>query len=340
MKKIVSLLLTISLLVIIAVPVMAENGSKQILIATSGSESSDEAHAWGVLMDYVTEHTNGEITFKVFYNSSFCAQKEETEYLEDGDIDLHANLVAQNPERAIYRQPFGNAVGEDNANALFNAVVFENEETAALIQGEAAERNSIILGAWNSGANMFFAKKPISSFEDLRGTQYGADMGLAAIRAMGISSQYVTVVDTYESLSRGVIDSSSLPVAGVAVFKVWEVAPYGLYMDAAAPSHHIEMNMDTWNSLTEEEQEIFKEAVKLSEEDYLASLKAIEESVLESFEEVYYLTDEETVEFLKHFYQEQYNGYRDMAEAAGKLEGFRTVMKAVTDFVGVEIEMN
>lgn len=313
----------------------------ELKIAMAATETSDEAESFKVLTDYVTEHTNGAITFKVYYNGSFCAQNEEMDYVSAGTIDLHYNLVAQNPEKTIVRQAFGNTLTVDGVNEMFDYVLKENPETSAILEQECTEQNLKLLGVWNSGATVFLSTKPLTSLDDLRGTVYGADMGTEAIAALGVSTQSVLLTDIYESLSRGVIDSTSITLPGAIALKWYEVADNVLYISMAAPSHQLEMNLDTWNELGPDAQKVFEEAVKLSETTHLERVHASEEAMLEVIRDaggtISEVNDADKSEYLQIIYDQKYKTFYPMAEAAGKGEEFVKVLDAVAGFSGITI---
>ncbi|MBO4836039.1 MAG: TRAP transporter substrate-binding protein DctP [Lachnospiraceae bacterium] len=314
----------------------------EIVIAMAQSENSNEAQNFQVLMDYVKEKSGGNITFKVHYNGEFCAQQEQMDYIKDGSIDLHYNLVAQNPQKNIVRQAFGNTTANDNVNEMFDLITKENPETAAIIDKEAAENNVKILGVWNGGSTVFLSTKPLTSLEDLRGTSYGADMGTEAVAALGVSTQSVLLADIYESLSRGVISSTSITLPGAIAMKFYEVAPHVLYLTMAAPSHQLEMNLDTWNALGEEGQQIFMEAVKKSEDANLERLVAMEQGMLQTMRDAGCTVTEpgeaDKMEYLTNVYQQKYNTFYPMAQQAGKGDEFLAILDACCEFNGITIQ--
>lgn len=313
----------------------------ELKIAMAASETSNEAESFKVITDYVTERTDGAITFKYYYNGSFCAQNEEMEYVTSGAIDLHYNLVAQNPDKTIVRQAFGNTLEIDGVNDMFNYVLKENPETAAILEQECAEQNIKLLGVWNSGATVFLSTKPLTSMNDLRGTVYGADMGVEAIAALGVSTQTVLLSDIYESLSRGVIDSTSITLPGAIAMKWYEVAKNVLYISMAAPSHQLEMNLDTWNELGPDAQKLFEEAVALSEEKQLEYVHTSEEAMLQTIRDaggvVTEVSEADKSEYLQIIYDQKYQTFYPLAESAGKGEEFLTVLRAVAGFSDITV---
>ena len=313
----------------------------EIKIALAQNETSDEAENFQVLMDYVTEHTDGKITFKVYYNGEFCSQPEQWEYVKNGDIDLHYNLVAQNPQANIVRQAFGNTLHIDDVNEMFDSITKDNAETAAILDKECAENNVKLLGVWNGGCTVFLSTKPLTSLEDLRSTTYGADMGVESVAALGVSAQQVMLSDIYESLSRGVISSTSITLPGAIALKFYEVAQNVLYFDMAAPSHQLEMNLDTWNALGETAQQIFMEAVKKSEDVNNEKRVAQEQGMLKIMEDagctVTVVGPEDKATYLQNVYDQKYATFYPMAEAAGKGDQFLAILDACAGFSGLTV---
>lgn len=218
-------------------------------------------------LNYVTEHTNGKVTFDTFYGGILGSAMEELQLVSSGAVDLVP--LGHNPHAEslplLNGPSWVNGTEEDAVN-FFNYMVFENEETSALIKAEAEANNIIYLGFQPSGKNVFVSKVDGASFADLEGKQLGAMANMELFQSLGMVVVTTAPPDVYESLSRGVIDLARLSFTAALNMKWYEVAKTWLYDGTAAAGSPFTMNLDTWNSLPEAYQQVFYDAAKHCEE--------------------------------------------------------------------------
>jgi len=102
-------------------------------------------------------------------------------------------------------------------------------------------------------------KKPITKLEDVRGLKLLAPGAIAALT----SNTGAIPVDGglpvfYNIMKTGVADGAIIITTGMVPFKLHEVAPYITKFDfGAVISGALGMNMDSWNGLPKDVQEVF-----------------------------------------------------------------------------------
>ena len=147
--------------------------------------------------------------------------------------------------------------------------------------------------------------KQVRTLEDLPGMKFSGtqEAQLKALEKLGATPVFVPITEQYTALDRGVVDGSAEAWHGAVAFRYMELTKYrtavGLY--DAAPM--IVMNLDVWNSLPPDIQQLIDETSGLK-----GSLKAgtmfdaVEVDSLEMIRnydkekgnpEVYYLPEEE-----------------------------------------------
>ena len=116
-----------------------------------------------------------------------------------------------------------------------------------------------LLGLWAHGPGLALTtKRQLASMDDFRGLKLrvtgGAVQDIAA--ALGATPQFAPVSQTYELLTRGVVDGAMLPLSAAVGFKVDTAltqgfnVPGGLFRD----THYLIMNEARYKSLSAEDQ--------------------------------------------------------------------------------------
>jgi len=109
-------------------------------------------------------------------------------------------------------------------------------------------------------------KKPVQKLEDLKGMRIRATGSVARIvGALGATPVAMPMPDTYDALSRGVVEGVVCPFEALEGWRLGEVVKFTTQNFVAANSlaMFVVMNKETWNSLSPEIQKIIE---KINEE--------------------------------------------------------------------------
>lgn len=112
------------------------------------------------------------------------------------------------------------------------------------------------------GPGLLHTKKPVQKLEDLRGMKIRAFGTVAKmVTALGGLPVSMPMPETYEALSRGVVEASIAPYEALQGWKWGEVVKYTIEAPAMAYSgpFFVAMNKDKWNALPADVQKIIKE---------------------------------------------------------------------------------
>ncbi len=116
------------------------------------------------------------------------------------------------------------------------------------------------------GADIISTRKPISKLADLKGMKLRAS-GLSAkiVTALGGSAVGLPITDTYDAMSKGVIEGLVLDWGGLLNWRFGELVKYHIQSPGVASTvaFYTVMNKDKWNSLPKDIQTIID---KLDEE--------------------------------------------------------------------------
>lgn len=250
--------------------VQSSSSTKQKITLRIGSGHS-ESNPWiAALEDYfvptvskrVSEETNYEIEWIKSYGGSVITLGNELQGVQDGLVDVGCTILVFEASRLplqtmVYSMPFS------CSDPLIVA------DTIRQIYGEFPEFttdyetkfNQKFIGIGVSDPYGFFSKSEVKGLEDVNGMKIGAaGINLSWIEGSGAAGVQTSLNDTYQNLQTNVCQATIQPTHSCVNLKVYEVAPY--YLDAnfnVVPFNAITVNMDTWNTLPEEVQNILTE---------------------------------------------------------------------------------
>ena len=290
--------------------------------------------------DYVEEATEGAVTFEVFAGGTLGNPMEELGLVSSGSVDMiafgHPPYGEQVP---LLNFPMWAPPDAQGAIDYFNYLTFEDPETSVLIQEEAAANNIIYLGFTAGGGNVFISKTPFAKLSELVGKKFGAGGSIPAFEALGYTVVQTFPPDTYENLSRGVIDATQMGFVPTVDLKWYEVAKYYMFDGTYAAGNAFSVNLDTWAKLTPETQAIFREAAKETEAwsvelDATDTAAAIE-TLKAAGVTVGTLTPEDQAEWFQLLFEASAADCMTRAEKLGIVDNMKLVLTKAAEFTGV-----
>jgi TRAP-type C4-dicarboxylate transport system substrate-binding protein len=112
------------------------------------------------------------------------------------------------------------------------------------------------------GPGILHTKKEIKTLEDLKGTKIRCT-GMAAkiVQALGATPVAMPMGETYDALSRGVVDGSMAPQEALQGWKWGEVVKFTIenFGSSYSTGMFVVMNKDKWNSLPPDIQKIIEQ---------------------------------------------------------------------------------
>lgn len=188
-------------------------------------------HGTKLFMDYVTEHTDGKVTFDVYDSGTLHTLPEAVKGIESGLSDITLYI----PGLAAADIPGGGwAAGlaaftsgtplEMLAGSPAAAAVWSSEQIAK----EFAEVNAVYIGGFTSDSYSSLCTSPVKTPADARGKLGRSSGGVynAELESIGMTPTLVDANEVYEALQRGTVNCQigalqSFTSAGLA-----EVAKY------------------------------------------------------------------------------------------------------------------
>jgi TRAP-type C4-dicarboxylate transport system substrate-binding protein len=102
------------------------------------------------------------------------------------------------------------------------------------------------------GPGIFFTRRPVRSLEDMKDMKIRCTgLGTKIVLALGGIPVAMPMAETYDALSKGVVEGTTAPSAGLVGFKWGEVVKYCIenYGSAYTTTFFVAMNKNTWNSM-------------------------------------------------------------------------------------------
>ena len=254
-------------------------GDKKQAEATSGKEKitlrigsgHSESNPWiTALEDYfvknvserVSEETNYEIDWVKSYGGSVISLGNELQGVQDGLVDIGCTILVFEASRLplqdmVYSMPF--SCSDPLIVAETIKQMYEKYPEFTSIYEDSYNQKFVGIGV--SDPYGFFSTKEVKSLEDVNGMKIGAaGINLSWIEGSGAVGVQTSLNDTYQNLQTNVCQATIQPTHSCVNLKVYEVSPY--YLDAnfnVVPFNAITVNMDTWNDLPEDVQNIISE---------------------------------------------------------------------------------
>jgi TRAP-type C4-dicarboxylate transport system substrate-binding protein len=209
---------------------------------------------------WIEKESGGRIKIKVLPAEQVAKAPDLYDAARTGTVDIACQMVSANPGRwpltEVTQLPLIFDFPGSRASAMTNMALFEKYQE---IQDE--HEGVLVLGFHANGlSHVHTVGKPVKKLEDLRGLvlqTLGGEYGVATVNRLGASPETLLPGEMYDAMAKGVLDGNLLEWEGQVVFNLHELTNYssraGLYITTFI---HV-MNLDTFNSLPEDLQELF-----------------------------------------------------------------------------------
>ena len=227
------------------------------------------------------KRSKGRIKIQVFADPELVPAEQLFEATQKGTLTmLHAVAAMWGGIVPVGEVEFGlpyayNLPGEPDVYLAGETIrsFFLETKFAELLRKEYAKQGLYWLDVHSYGPLFTMSTKKITTCEDMKGLKFRVEGSWADYyNALGARGTFISGMEAYMGLKLGTIDASQWDVSAVTGLKWHEVAPYRLLggQNDVVPGH-ILMNMETWNSLTDE----LKAAMTGAAEDYFHALNKI-----------------------------------------------------------------
>jgi tripartite ATP-independent transporter DctP family solute receptor len=258
MKKSLTISLAICLVVCFGSAVSAKMTLKMGFVAPP---THPEVKAAEVFVQYVKDRTNGEISIDIFPMGQLGGERSMVEQVQGGTLDMMdcTTAVLSNfvPQVTLFDLPF---LWPSRGVAYS---VLDDSEFFKIFADNFPKKGFVAIGyGENEMRDLTNVKREVRRPEDLKGMKIRvmeAPVFLETWRTLGASPVPMPFPEIYNALQQGVIDAQENPILTSALMKFTEVCPYATITNYTLTETIRIVNIDVWNRLTPEQQQIFRE---------------------------------------------------------------------------------
>ena len=226
---------------------------------TTGTSCS----TWYWWMDEVEKRTNGKVTFARYPATSLISAFEMLSALSRGTSDVSVLGAVFNPAELDFLSGMGIIMLTDYNVVLAQAATELFKTDPNLIE-EARKNNIYYFTGHAAGVFHPITTKRITTLEDFQGLKTmapGAFLAMA-MEKLGAIPTVVEQAELYEAHERGLLDCGVYSISDAYSLRLYEICEYftevGLGAYGPFPGA---FNLDTWNSLPQDVQQIILDLV-------------------------------------------------------------------------------
>ncbi|MCF8034768.1 MAG: TRAP transporter substrate-binding protein [Desulfarculaceae bacterium] len=209
------------------------------------------AQAW---CDEVTKATGGEVKIQYFPGQTLTKANQSYDGVVNGISDLAMGCLAYTRGRFPVMEAVDLPLGYTSGGQATQAV---NRFFKRMNPKELKDVKVMYLHAHGPGL-LFTRTRPVAKLEDLKGLKIRAT-GTSArtVSALGGTPVAMPMPESYQSLSRGVVDGSIYPMESNKGWRLGEVVQRGTlcYPVGYTTTFFVVMNKDRWNALSPKAKE-------------------------------------------------------------------------------------
>lgn len=217
--------------------------------------------------EIVQEQTGGEISISIYPNAQLGDERTLLEGMQMGTVDM--GVITNGPvanfveEIAVFELPFLFPSSEAAYKVLDGPVgqeLLARLETVNLKGLAYAERGF---------RNLTNSKRPVHSPEDIEGLKIRVmenPVYIDTFKALGANAVPMAWTEALTAMRQGTIDGQENPVNVIHAFKLYEQQDHlSMTRHTYAPAIFV-MGLAKWNSLSQDQQEIFLQAARQAAE--------------------------------------------------------------------------
>lgn len=207
------------------------------------------------------EKSKGRLVFEIFAEGELAAAADHFKLVKEGAVDAVSNSIIWNvgvvPPAGIFwitglfknQTEYVNAFWEVQ-RPFFNKILEKHNQRALCTVAV-------------SGAVMF-TNKPVRKMEDLKGLKIRGQGGLPSkfLEALGASAVSMAFPEALTGIQQGTLDGVMWAEFVNIDNKLWKALPYGIDQILSIPQNHIFWNLNSWNKLPPDLQQLIEEHSK------------------------------------------------------------------------------
>ena len=232
------------------------------IIAAHGSTETVAQHtSYVYLKELLEERSGGAITMDIYPNQQLGGDREYTEACVQGNVTMGAPspaaIAALCPSLNAFETPF---LFSDYETAR---ATMDSDAGQALL--DSLEQYGLKgLGYYENGFRNLTCNKEINTLADLKGLKIRTmenNVHLAIWQALGANPSPLAFGELYTALQQGAFDAQENPLEQIYNNKLHEVQDHVYLTQHIYTPYIVFMNLDVWNSLNEQTQQLIQECM-------------------------------------------------------------------------------
>lgn len=267
MKRTITILLALAMILGLGTTAFAAGEDMEPVKLTLGTVYAADhpaSLAIDAAIEEISKASGGKITIEHYPAGQIGDNDELAEQLVAGSVDINVQSLGYFDEKCPEVNVFScffvfqdaehvNKVWEGELGEYFNSMVEENYGV-------------VVLDPWMYGNRVMTTKNTaIHSPEDLKGLKMRVPdhtIYMDCMASFGAQVTPIALTELYMALNQGVVDGQENPVPTIISNKFDEVQGYMCMTNHLVDTIYVMFNQDTWNKLSEEQQEIIATAFK------------------------------------------------------------------------------
>jgi tripartite ATP-independent transporter DctP family solute receptor len=282
--KVTTFFTTLALSTVVAMPALAADVTVKIATVVSGDHPENVGAR--EIKRLVEERSNGEIEVRLFTDGQLGNQRELVEQLRNGSLEMTWVTTGffGSWEPVMNTLEIGYLF--DDREHAFRAFDGElGKEVATLIEKHGVKH----LGFYEAGMrHVTNSVRPINTPDDLDGMKLrtpNAKYHLTSVKMMGASPTPMAFSELYAAMEQKVVDGQENPLSNIHAAAFYEVNDHLALTGHLHLTHMVMYSEGLWNKLSEQHQDIIKQAVVDSQQVQRDKVAADDASLLAVLEE-------------------------------------------------------
>ncbi|OPY65826.1 MAG: Lactate-binding periplasmic protein precursor [Syntrophorhabdus sp. PtaU1.Bin050] len=215
------------------------------------------------LLEEITKRTNGQVVFETYAGAALGRGDMHYDLVRTGKANMGTQVLEYSSGRfPLYALLTSPGWGDRN---YMTQEVFQQTYDRIISKYEARDVKMLMSGRGNGPFYLYTSKKPVRKLEDLKGMKLRVVGGLHGdtVKALGGTPITMAITEVYQALQTGLLDGIVCAPTGLVPFKLWEVLKYETRgFNFGGLNDCIFMNLDTWNSLSNEHKQIIELVIR------------------------------------------------------------------------------
>lgn len=236
------------------------------------------AVTWQEFMDQVTKRSGGRVTWDTYWGGALASVPEHFDLVAKGVIDLGVSQYGAHPAENPLFELERCFIGGPTDTKIVSAAWLKLYDTFPEISNQGLDHNQKLIMAMPIGSYHAISYEPLKTLDDFAGKIMGAWGSYMPLYFEPIGSSAISTPgpERYLTLKQKLIDASVYTTLDTASFKLYEVAKYYTLIGLPAPMpFSVSMNLDTWDSLDKELQDLMMTVGREMHDFHNSSLEAL-----------------------------------------------------------------